>query len=234
MSKRAKVNDVAKVVLNAGSNIIKQSETEKLLGAMIDKIGGWRVMLRDGEQSVMKQIITRISGLKKIAKNADFETKLSVANGIVQSKLQYLMPLWMGAPDYLVNTMQVQQLNAARVVCGYQSFYWSREKLLNKCGWLSIKQQMVVSTVTLAHNIITTGVPRNIYANLISEFPYQTRQKTNKDIRLDGNRSHQSEKTFKNRARVHYNQIPAEIRQMEMKGFKTQVKKWVKTKVPII
>ena len=99
---------------------------------MIDKTGGWRTMLRDGEQSVMKQIVTRINGLKKIAKNADFQTKLAVANGIVQSKIQYLMPLWMGAPDYLIKAVQVQQLNAAKVVCGYRSYYWSMAKLLNE------------------------------------------------------------------------------------------------------
>ena len=105
------------------------------------------------------------------------------------------MPLWMGAPDYLVNALQVQQLNAARVVCGYHSYYWSTTKLLNTCGWLSIKQQMVASTATMAHNIITTGIPRNIHANIVSEYPYRTRQATGGNIRFDG--SVIGEKTFK-------------------------------------
>ena len=189
------------------------------------------MMLRDGENSVKKQVITRINGLKKIALNADFKTHRSVATGIVQSKLQYLMPLWIGAPAYLVNALQVQQLNAARVVCGYNSYYWSTSKLLNACGWLSIKQQMVASTVTMAHNIIMTGVPRNIHANLVSEYPYATRQAAGGDIRFDG--ALIGEKTFKFQARRFYNQIPTKIRKLGKLGFKREVKNWAKQHVPL-
>ena len=97
-----------------------------------------------------------------------------VATGIIQSKLQYLMPLWNGTPDYLINGLQVQQLNAARTVCGYQSYYWSTTKLLNTSGWLSIKQKMFASTVSMAHNIVKSGVPRNIHSTLVTQYPYRT------------------------------------------------------------
>ena len=89
-----------------------------------------------------------------------------------------IIMLMIGAPDYLINVLQVQQLNAARTVCGYQSYYWSTTKLLNTCGWLSIKQQMFASTVSMAHNIVKSGVPRNIYSTLVTQYPYRTRQAT--------------------------------------------------------
>ena len=92
---------------------------------------------------------------------------------------------------------------------------------------------MVASTVIMTHKIMKTGVPRNIYAKLVSVFPYQTRQATNGNIRLDGNENFKSESTFRNNARLFYNQIPMEIRQMEITGFKRQVKKWVKSNIPI-
>ena len=189
-------------------------------------------MLRDGKDSVVKQITTRLNGLKKIAVNASFKTRLMVATGIIQSKLQYLMPLWIGAPDYLINYLQVQQLNAARCVCGYKSYFWSTSKLLETCGWLSIKQQMVASTVSMAHKIVTTGVPKNIKATLILEYPYRTRQATNGDIRLLDN-TLKNEKTFKFQARKYYNQIPLNIRQLEKDKFKKEIKKWVKENIPI-
>ena len=189
------------------------------------------MMIRDGENSVTKQVITRINGLKKIAANADFKTRLAVATGIVQSKLQYLMPLFIGAPDYLINALQVQQLNAARVVCGYNSYYWSTSKLLNACGWLSIKQQMVASTVTMAHNIIMTGVPKNIHATLVSEYPYRTRQAAVGDIRVEAASS--GEKTLSFQARRFYNQVPIEMHQLGKVGFKREIRKWVKQNIPI-
>ena len=194
-------------------------------------------MLRDGETSVLKQVTTRLNGLKKIAANADFRTKLSVATGIIQSKLQYLMPLWIGAPDYLIKALQVQQLNAARTVCGYNSYYWSTQKLLDKCGWLSIRQQMVASTVTMAHNVMTTRVPRNIYEKMSADHPYKTRQASRGEIRYAVNFSAQSssltERTFKFQARKFYNQIPEEMRQMNKSRFKKEIRKWSRENIPI-
>lgn len=233
LNKKAQINEAAKVVLKAGNHTIEKSEYEKLLPATIDGTGGWKLMIRDGENSVIKQVTTRLNGLKKIAQNSDFMTRLTVANGIVQSKLQYLMPLWLGAPDYLLNCLQVQQLKAARVVCGYKSYYWSTAKLLNTCGWLSIKQQMVATTAIMTHKIIKTGVPRNIYATLITDFPYQTRQAANGDIRVGGNENHRNSKSFKNNARIIYNQIPANIRLKEITVFKKKIKEWAKNNVTI-
>ena len=56
---------------------------------------------------------------------ADFKSKLAVATGVIQSKIQYLLPLYGGAPDYLLRAVKVQQLKAARFVCGYSSYFWS-------------------------------------------------------------------------------------------------------------
>ena len=142
----------------------------------------------------------------------------------------------MGAPEYLVNALQVQQLNAARTVCGYHSYYWSTSKLLDTCGWLSVKQQMVASTVTMAHNIIKTGVPRNIYATLSMDYPYPTRQAAQGNIRsidTSENNNSMSEKTFKYQARKYYNQIPVEIRQLPKQRFKKQLRKWVKENISL-
>ena len=59
---------------------------------------------------------------------------------------------------------------------GYGSFYWSTEKLLNKCNWLSVKQQVFYSTCVLAHSIVTTASPYHIYSGLLhNRAPYQTR-----------------------------------------------------------
>lgn len=40
------------------------------------------------------------------------------------SKLVYLMIVWGGAQQYLLNILQVQQLDAARTVCGFFSRGW--------------------------------------------------------------------------------------------------------------
>ena len=71
---------------------------------------------RNTNRTVCKQLTSRIGALKIIARNADLKTQLSVANDLIQAKLTYLLPLFGAAPTYLMNTLQVQQLAAARVM----------------------------------------------------------------------------------------------------------------------
>ena len=73
--------------------------------------------LSEGDSSLSKQLTFRINRLKKISVNATFHTRLVVANGAVMSKMAYLITLWGGAPVYLLKSLQVQQLTAARTVC---------------------------------------------------------------------------------------------------------------------
>ena len=117
----------------AGQDQIEQSVSEKLLGGIIHNSGRWNNMIRHGKSSIVSQLSGRLNGLKKL-KNADFKSKLAVATGIIQSKIQYLLPLYGGAPKYLLEAIQVQQLKAARFVCGYGSYYSSTTKLLKTCG----------------------------------------------------------------------------------------------------
>ena len=67
------------------------------------------------------------------------------------SKLTYLITLWGGAQQYLLSALQVQQLAAGRAVCGFGCWGWSRKKLLDKVGWLSVKQLVFFHTALQAH-----------------------------------------------------------------------------------
>ena len=146
------------VQVKAGQDTIEKSVTEKLLGGIIHNTGRWNEMVKNGGSSIISQLAGRLNGMKKL-RQADFKSKLAVATGVILSKIQYLLPLYGGAPDYLIKAIQVQQLKAARFVCGYSSFYWSTHKLLKTCGWLSIRQQEFYSSTLLAHKIVTTGLP---------------------------------------------------------------------------
>ena len=111
------------VQVAAGTDTIDQSTNEKLLGGVINNSGRWNKMIKNGKNSIVSQLSARLNGKKKL-KKADFKAKLTVATGIIQSKIQYLLPLYGGAPDYLLGVIQVQQLKAARFVCRYNSYYW--------------------------------------------------------------------------------------------------------------
>ena len=59
-----------------------------------------------------------------------------VANGAVLNKLVYLITLWGGATRYLLGALQVQQLNAARVV--WTQGYQVEQKGTAEEGWMAV------------------------------------------------------------------------------------------------
>ena len=184
----------------------------------------------------MKQLTSRINGLKKIARNATFNTRLMVANGVVMSKLVYLITVWGGAEQYLLKGLQVQQLTAARTVCGFFSRGWSKKKLLDKLGWLSIRQLIYFHTVFQAHKTIISGKPSVIHESISTQHPYGTRNASIGLIRFGetfrGDSSLISA-SFKHRAVHWYNDVPASVRTGSLATVKYKLKKWIKQNVPI-
>ena len=98
------------VEIQAGPYRIKPTECEKLLGAYLHKSMRWNWHIRDHNKSIMRQLTVRVNGLKRIAKTATFNTRLMIANGAVMSKVVYLISVWGGAQEYLLDILQVQQL----------------------------------------------------------------------------------------------------------------------------
>ena len=218
------------VSLMAGGYCITPSETEKLLGGHVHQSLKWNQHLADDKSSLIRQLTSRNNGLKKISRNAKFSTKLMVASGAVLSKLVYLITLWGGAQQYLLKALQVQQLTAARTVCGYQSHRWNKGRLLRRLGWMSVRQLIEFHTVLQAHKTLTTGLPQPLHAALSTDYPYRTRNATSGRIRLGENAS---TNTFKYRAMVSYNAVPQEVMVGTMGSVKKKLKQWILKNVPL-
>ena len=223
------------VQVQAGPDLIEQSVSEKLLGGVIHNTGRWNEMIKGGKGSIVSQLAGRLNALKKL-QQADFKCKLTVATAVIQSKIQYLLPLYGGAPDYLVRALQVQQLKAARFVCGYSSFYWSRDKLLKTCGWLSVRQQEFYSTTLLAHKIVSTSLPHGLWTDMVQPHTVRTRAATQGQIRFGTNYRGESEMTrssFKYRAQRYYSRIPGTMKIQPLSSFKKHLKQFAVRNIPV-
>ena len=180
---------------------------------------------------MVRQLTTRINGLKKISANATFNTRLMIANGVVMSKMVYLINLWGGAQQYLLRALQVQQLTAARAVCGFFSYSWSKKKLLSRVNWLSVRQLIFFHTVLQAHKTIRTGQPRPLYNSISTDHPRNTRSAAQGLIRFDETFSART--TFKYRALHWYNSGPASVKEGSQSMVKRKLKSWIKEHVPL-
>ena len=155
---------------------------------------------------------------------------------MVMSKLVYLITVWGGAQQYLLKGLQVQQLTAARTVCGFTSFFWSKKKLLDRVNWLSIRQLIFFHTVLQAHKTIKTGFPRIMHKSISTNHPFRTRSATMGLIRFGETFRGQSNLvnlSFRHRAVQFYNLVPVHVRTGNNATVKKKLRKWVYQNAPV-
>ena len=138
--------------------------------------------------------------------------------------------MWGNCPGYLKKALQVQQLAAARTVCGYESFYWSTGKLLRTCNWLSINQMFWQQVLSQTHKILLSSKPVNIHQRMVSRHQHGTRTAAGVTRGFGG----QIVRRSFNFSASEYNWLPRRIRDItNIKSFKLHLKKWVTENIPI-
>ena len=168
--------------------------------------------------SVLKQLTSRVNGLKKLSHKADMKTKLMIANGIMIGKISYGLALWGNGET------------AARTICGYKSFYWSTEKLLRTCNWLSINQMYWQQVMAQTHKIMLSSKPANIHQSMVSRHHHGTRTAAGMTKGFGGEIVRQS---FYFSA-SEYKKLSRHLRDVNnIVLFKLQLKKWVQDNIPV-
>ena len=201
--------------------------TTKLLGIEIQDDLKWSQYILLSNNSLVRQLNTRLSALKLISAAANFKERLMVTNGLFSSKLIYQICLWGGAEDYL---LQVVQNKAVRFVTRAQKDT-SLSSMRNSCGWLNVRQLVFYHSVILIQKTLITGYPSYIYDQLPTEYSRNTRLASSNALRLALVKRATltlTERSFIHRASTSYNMIPAELRQLrKMSSFKSKLKIWV-------
>ena len=185
--------------------------------------------------SEMKRILTSgVNALSKISKISSFKHRKMIANGIVMSHISHLIQLWGGCSGYLLDILQILQNRAARLVTGL-NWFTSRSKLLQQCGWLSVRQMVIFYDLVLVYKIRRDKKPVYLYDKLGRTNTYNTRQMTETSIKPPDTLNTKIAKTsFINRAITAWNNLPNELRLANSLGsFKIQTKLWVKENIPI-
>ena len=134
--------------------------------------------------------------------------------------LSYLITLRGGEKQYLVKAVQVKQLAAAMAVRGMASWRWSKSKLFNRVGWLSIKQ------LIFYHTEWYKAIRLFIY-----DYSYRTWRAAAGQIRQDA--SFSTLTTFKYRAMMSYNCVPENVRQGCTGTVKMKIRRWITCNIPI-
>ena len=168
--------DTSTITINTPTAVIKPSTVERLLGAQVHKDMHWKEHLLENDDALLKSLNKRTGAIKKINGAASFKTRKMIANGIYMSKLIYLMPVWLGCEEYLVNALQVSMNKVARLVTKLD-IYTPTKVLMQQCGWMPVRQLMIYHSLILLHKTYLYKTPKYLY-NKVTSGPdqYNTRQ----------------------------------------------------------
>ena len=119
----------------------------------------WNSFLIEGKESLLAQLKARISALKKISKTASRQMLMKLANGLYMSKLLYGSELWLGAPAYMLKTIQKNMNAAARLVLGFKYLKMSVSQLMANMKWNNLTQLLKIFNARLAHQALHFNTP---------------------------------------------------------------------------
>ena len=224
------------ITLDTGAEIVEPDETEKLLGGLISNDLTWKENIRGNKESMFSIITNRVNALSKICRISDFKTRKMLANGIVMSKLIYLIQLWGGTHEYLLTFLQKLQNKAARLVTKLNWYtYTPVHVLLTQCGWLSIRQLVVYHDLIQVYKTMSTKRPTYFYNKFSGAPGAHTRLAASNGILYDKRiKSELAEKNFTNMAIKRWNELPGNIRMSTtLEKFKKSAKFWIKNNVEI-
>ena len=160
--------DTTSVTLDTGQEIIHPTPVELLLGYRVHQNLGFENFLISGKDSVINSLTKRIGALKSIAKVSNFKTRLSVCSSLVISKILYMLPLYGGAPGYMLDAIQKKQCEAMRLVTRRK---WevkgrkmtSTRELLMQCNYLSVRQMAYFYSLATVHKALVHKTPEYIH-----------------------------------------------------------------------
>ena len=221
------------VEIRTPTEVILASETEKLLGGIVHQNLKWSEHILNGEDALIKALTTRLGALKIISRVSSFKNRKIIANGLIMSKLSYLIPLWAGCESYLMLALQRIQSKAARVVTRSNL---STAGHLAQCGWLSVQQLAVYQTCVLVYKVLENKSPQYLFSMFNMNYTMDTRQAARLEIKPD-RKIPELELTmdgFRWRATKEWNKLPKEVRKLEsLKLFKTSLWRWIIKNIPI-
>ena len=230
---RGKKNE-PKVKITTPTEVIEQSESEKLLGAWLHEDMKWAEYIMNSSESLVRSLGSRVGALKKVSQVASFRNRKLIANGIFMSKLLYLIPLWGGSAKYLIRVLQVLQNKAARAVTKLDWFTPTSE-LLKQCGWVSVNQLSIYHSVVQVFKVLQDKSPKYLHSMFTTPYGYKTREADSGKIRhRRGPELEISPDCFRWRSADFFNSLPAHIRNSSsLQIFKQSAKDWIKQNIDL-
>ena len=196
------------------------SKVESLLGCEIEPDLKWHQQI----EGVLRKLKKRLAGLENLRLALPYETRKRIAEAMFISILSYCLPLYGGCDKRNLESLQVMQNRAGRLVT-LSSRWTSRKEIFAKLDWFSVKQLL------LYHSALTTfRVRRSKEPEYLSEIMSLDSLRGN--IVIPHTYLSLTKQSYCYRGAEEWNRLPHNIRRIDkVEHFKVELRKWIKENV---
>ena len=194
---------------------IKSEQQCRLLGGTLQENMSWAAHLEWGEDALLPAARKKLGVLKHIGKSLPKKSKKLLMDGLVLSKIRYLISIWGGAAEKHLRMIQTL-LNDATSKSTRRD---STQVLMTECGWMTAAE-MIDYSILLFWRVVRRNSPLALNEKITMDedcFVY-----------MEGPRLQHTTTAFRWRTAVLWNGLPTELRHnLSMKSFKVNTKKWI-------
>ena len=137
--------------------IIKADKSLRILGCNLQDNLSWQAHLSTGEKPLLPIIRQKLGALRHIGKNLPMASRMTLANGMILSRINCLLQVWGGTEKKYISKIQTLLNDTARYITG-KPRRTSTINLMTSCNWLYThelsKYQTMITTWTLTRRNI--------------------------------------------------------------------------------
>ena len=170
-----------------------------------------------GKKALLPQCRKLLGQLKRNSRLIPRRSRRNLVNGLLISKLSYLMPLWGSASQQHIRKAHTLLNTAARWITGLNKRTRIRT-LMTAVNWLTIKEQIELTTAIQTLKLVNLRKPPRLLERMTIL--------TDKTIRVQQPRLQLSEDCFRWRSAAQWNNLSTELREVSsISIFKKQMRR---------
>ena len=193
-----------------------EDKCETLLGCQIEPGLKWHKQV---SQLILK-LKKRLTALEKLRNVIPQRVRKNITQGVFTSVLVYCLPVFGGLDKNEIQSLQVMQNKAARIVT-HSGLRVPRREIFNQLRWLTVNQLIFYHSVLTTFRIRECKEPE--YLN-----QWLSRDNDRGNIVVENTRLSLAKTSFCFRSSAQWNKIPTSIRNSAKIGiFKQKLKDWI-------
>ena len=190
-----------------------------LLGATISDNISWGPHIESGEEALLPGTRQTLGVLKHIGRSIPKKSKKLLAEGLVLSRMRFLISIWGGTTERLMNKSQALLNDTARFVTN-RGRRTSTVDLMLECGWMTVSEMCQHCSLLLMWKTMRLNSPQGMKDKL--------RLDHENLIMTQLPRIKYTTSGWRWRTSEIWNSLPGNIREVEsLTSFKNLTKNWI-------